>query len=131
MKTLIPLKKWHQLDKLDFVELHKNCPIDFDPNLVFGEYRSNIAHYIGQVNSEGRAHGLGRWVSSEVDNHIYEGQFRFGKFEGYGRYIWEGGDYYAGMWKDECMNGYGRKIYEKGKIESGWWKDDKFIGENI
>ena len=73
MKTMVPLKKWHQLDHLDFVELHKNSPIDFDSSLVFGEYRSNIAHYIGQVNSEGRAHGLGRWVSSEVDNHIYEG----------------------------------------------------------
>ena len=118
-KTHISLKKWRELGSFNLLDMHKKSPINFDSKLQFGEYRSNIAHYIGQVNQEGRAHGLGRWVSSEVDNHIYEGQFKYGKFDGFGRYIWEGGDYYVGMWKDECMNGEGRKVYEKGKVESG------------
>jgi len=39
-----------------------------------------------------------------------------GVISGYGRYTWEGGDYYEGDWKDHKMSGFGKLTKSNGDI---------------
>ncbi len=39
------------------------------------------------------------------ENDLYEGQYKDGKFEGYGRYFWPCGLFYVGLWKNGKRNG--------------------------
>jgi len=47
----------------------------------------------------------------------YEGDYINGKGEGYGKYIWENGDYYIGQWKNGLFNGKGTYYNSNKKIK--------------
>ena len=50
--------------------------------------------------------------------------------DGFGKYIYENGDYYEGEWKNYLRNGKGRLYYKNGKIKySGDWVNDKREGK--
>ncbi len=72
-------------------------------------------------------HGLGftRWPT----NHSYDGQFKNGKFDGFGIYkspgLWE----YSGLWKNNFMCGYGEKKEYTGKVYKGQFKNSKYHGK--
>ena len=77
----------------------------------------------------GKIEGICRQVFAEPNSHIYEGQCRGEKRNGYGRQIYVDGNYYIGHWKDNQKNGWGKKIYVKtGKIEEGNWEKGEFKG---
>jgi len=77
----------------------------------------------------GKIEGICRQVFAEPNSHIYEGQCRGEKRNGYGRQIYVDGNYYVGHWKDNQKNGWGKKIYVKtGKIEEGNWEKGEFKG---
>ena len=48
-----------------------------------------------------------------------------GKFEGYGRYNYENGEYYIGQWHNGLRHGKGKKYYKNGKIKF----DGNFIND--
>ena len=63
------------------------------------------------------------------DNGEYEGEFKNGEREGYGKYIWEDGEYYIGQWLKGKKHGKGIIYYKDGKIRyEGEFKNDKLEG---
>mmetsp|Transcript_106353 Transcript_106353/g.317866 ORF Transcript_106353/g.317866 Transcript_106353/m.317866 type:complete len:235 (-) Transcript_106353:97-801(-) len=100
--------------------------------------------YVGQL-SEGLRHGAGVWSSSSEqysgqwkcdqrdgqgrqtwqDGRVYEGQFRNGKFHGYGHMEWHMPDglmVYEGQYVDDLKDGEGRYIWPDGRMYEGQWK---------
>ena len=57
---------------------------------------------------------------------IYEGEFKAGKRNGLGKYIWEDGSYYNGFWKNNKKHGYGEFVDTKGDKVTAIWKNGKF-----
>ena len=50
--------------------------------------------------------------------------------DGFGKYIYENGEYYVGEWKNYLRNGKGRLYYKNGKIKyRGNWVDDEKDGK--
>ena len=60
--------------------------------------------YIGDINSEGEMHGLGKLVSPNV---VRIGTWRHNKFTGWGREIWSNGEIYEGKFVNGKLNGKG------------------------
>ena len=49
----------------------------------------------------------------------YEGNFKNGNKEGYGKFIYKNGDLYDGNWKNDIEEGDGRIIYNNKDIYDG------------
>ena len=62
-------------------------------------------YYIGQLDSFIQPHGVGRLIGDKT--WIYEGQFRNGLANGYGRFI-DVGQVYTGQWQDGKFHGNGK-----------------------
>ena len=55
-----------------------------------------------------------------INGYIDEGQFTIdGTLAGFGRKVFDGGDYRIGWFKEQAMYGYGKKIYRKGNSMEG------------
>mmetsp|Transcript_19769 Transcript_19769/g.30497 ORF Transcript_19769/g.30497 Transcript_19769/m.30497 type:complete len:88 (+) Transcript_19769:140-403(+) len=65
----------------------------------------DLGKYTGFVNEKGKPHGLGKHFNGY--NKIYEGQWRNGEFDGFGRMITQGGHYYTGQWAKGQYHGKG------------------------
>ena len=63
--------------------------------------------------------GKGKYV---YKGGIYEGEFKHGAKEGYGKETHESGSYYEGEWKDNEMNGKGKYVYKNGSYDEGIWE---------
>ena len=50
------------------------------------------------------------------DKEVYEGEYRNENREGYGKYIYENGNYYIGQWLNDKPHGKGIKYYKNGNI---------------
>ena len=94
----------------------KKVAFETEHFIVQKKHKANsMEQYFGQVNEEGLKHGFGRecWVSGQ----IYEGQFKNGKYHGFGRQI----DYnfiYVGEFKDgQRMKGL--RIWKSGRQDDG------------
>ena len=70
---------------------------------------------------------MGRQVWNHGKN-IYEGHFLNDERHGFGRFIWDDGEYYVGYWKDGYMSGQGKRVFPYGAVHEGLWKDDQFVG---
>ena len=92
-------------------------------------------HYVGQVDDEGRPHGVGKmeykkqpykeWMKEDVSIETYEGHFEHGKRCGYGRAKFYkngfGSPQYSGNWRDDLPDGQGR--YESyGGVTDQWYE---------
>ena len=77
---------------------------------------------------EGKMNGKGKYIYP--DGTIYEGEFLDGEKSGFGKCIWEKERYYEGKWKNNKRNGYGI-YYNKNKIKKGIWIDGKIINKNF
>ena len=92
-------------------------------------YKTSV--YIGQLDKDGKKSGIGRsmWKkNSKCDGHIFEGQFANGKRNGYGRYIFQNGNYYIGQFNNDNYEGIGKFVKQNGEVEEGRYMNDKFIG---
>lgn len=83
--------------------------------------------YPGKCWHDGRTENLTRVlvVASQDKPIIYEGEWRYGVYDGQGtRYFIEGGIQYEGEWRDGMRDGVGTEYNEDGSIWfSGEWKD--------
>ncbi len=74
----------------------------------------------------GLAHGKG--VAKGVD--MYEGHFKKGYPDGFGKYIWLTGEIYEGFWKKGKMSGEGTytfKYNNKDSTYKGIWREGKLV----
>ncbi|EAR95959.2 tyrosine kinase domain protein (macronuclear) [Tetrahymena thermophila SB210] len=76
---------------------------------------------------ENQQNGQGRFMFDGLDSDIYNGEFKKGKFEGFGHYYYnKSGKQYIGFFSNDKWNGQGKFISANGEIiKSGIWKDDK------
>jgi hypothetical protein len=75
--------------------------------------------------------GYGVW---QWNGMVYKGEFKNGKRNGYGYYLFENGDTYIGEWSDNEKQGYGRYNYKNNpefKYYAGEWRADKRDGMGI
>ena len=86
--------------------------------------------FYGQFDSERMTcDGICRLIFAQPNSHVYEGQIKNERRNGFGRQIYCDGNYYIGHWKDDKKNGWGKKVHSKnGKVEEGNWIDGEFHG---
>lgn len=61
----------------------------------------------------------------------YIGEYKDGKYSGYGTYIFSSGDKYIGEWANGRFNGIGTLFYRDGTKKTGIWKDNNFTEEFV
>lgn len=106
--------------------------------------------YCGEWNM-GRREGLGEWTDSLGQKFrgiwkndslphglrydtcgVYQGGFNKQlQAEGFGIYKNDGGEYYAGNWRENLRHGFGWGIGNQKIVECGTWKQGKFRGEKM
>jgi hypothetical protein len=73
----------------------------------------------------------GRYVFDLNDSNrgnVYEGDFQYGMYNGWGTITYAGGGKYEGEWKDGERSGKGKSTAYDGRIlDEGIWDDDAFI----
>ena len=76
-----------------------------------------------------KANGKGTATGEDV----YTGDFKNGYPEGFGKYVWENGDWYEGQWKKGLRDGQGimhlTAENSKDSLLDGFWKKDKYTGK--
>ena len=75
----------------------------------------------GQLDMQGQLNGIGR----EVQDFIYEGQFRNNLFHGWGRYIDDVGVFW-GTFERGTRHGRGKWLLHKGGCQEGNWNMGQF-----
>ena len=58
---------------------------------------------------------------------MYEGEFKDGLYDGYGRFIYNQTVYYEGQWKKGKRHGFGTNCYYEGYQEDAKWEHDKLV----
>jgi len=76
--------------------------------------------YEGETKN-GVPNGQGKYTSKEK---TYVGQFKMGKFDGFGRCTYPDGATYEGEYKNDARCGKGVFTYPKGFRYEGEWLDD-------
>ncbi|KAG7370893.1 2-isopropylmalate synthase [Nitzschia inconspicua] len=85
--------------------------------------------YTGVVlRTTGMPHGLGRMIYEE-DGRIFEGDWRHGRWHGYGRASFSNGDSYEGEYKFDQRHGKGKYKWNDGRIYDGQFHEDKRHGK--
>jgi hypothetical protein len=74
----------------------------------------------GGGNKEGQ--GVAQWFEHGQAIDRFEGTFRHGSREGFGRYVWSAGVSYEGLYADDVPNGLGTATL-LGESFSGTWKN--------
>jgi len=87
--------------------------------------------YTGVVlRNTGMPHGLGRMVYEE-DRRVFEGDWRHGRWHGYGRASFSNGDSYEGEYKFDQRHGTGVYRWNDGRVYDGHFSEDKRHGKGI
>ncbi len=60
---------------------------------------------------------------------VYDGALKRGKFNGAGKYIWQGGDVFEGNFKSGKITGKGTFSASNGDVYEGNFKDNKYEGD--
>ena len=85
--------------------------------------------YSGVVlRSTGMPHGVGRMVYEE-DQRTYEGDWRHGRWHGFGRATFANGDSYEGEYRFDQRHGRGKYCWSDGRIYDGQFSEDKRHGK--
>ena len=71
-------------------------------------------------------HGIG--IKVDKDGGIFEGYWKDGKLDGWGRYIYNG-DYYIGEYKEGKRYGFGIEYYSRGDRYEGEWENGIYHGQ--
>lgn len=87
--------------------------------------------YTGVVlRNTGMPHGLGRMVYEE-DRRVFEGDWRHGRWHGYGRATFSNGDSYEGEYKFDQRHGTGVYRWNDGRVYDGHFSEDKRHGKGV
>mmetsp|Transcript_84211 Transcript_84211/g.234902 ORF Transcript_84211/g.234902 Transcript_84211/m.234902 type:complete len:303 (-) Transcript_84211:174-1082(-) len=82
--------------------------------------------YVGQwVNDLQAGYGVETWTS---DGAKYEGDFKEGTKDGFGKYSWPNGHVQYGAWKNGMMDGRAEFRGNDGNKFQGTWADDRKTG---
>jgi hypothetical protein len=81
--------------------------------------------YRGEIANE-KPHGRGVLA---LNNEVYFGCFRRGRYEGFGLYIYSDGGFYIGSWKSGEFSGMGKYSKIDGYKYRGQWHRNKEQGE--
>lgn len=99
-----------------------------DKATVIYEEDGNKYVYKGDICKDYYFHGIGK-VNILVNGRaypVYEGEFRYGQYHGFGVLYHDNLPWYSGFWKDSMMHGFGI-IFKNHNIEQmGIFKDHKF-----
>jgi hypothetical protein len=88
-------------------------------------------HYTGVIlRSTGMPHGAGRMVYQE-DRRTYDGEWRYGRWHGFGRATFANGDSYEGEYRFDQRHGRGRYAWHDGRVYDGMFREDKRHGHGI
>ena len=117
--------------------------IDYDNGTYIGEYKGNVCEGYGKFIRDNDSYYIGQWLNDAehgkgtiyLDIHsknneiIYEGDFAYGKPNGYGKCYYENGNYYIGEFSNGIRNGKGTIYYKNDCIKyEGDFVDDKVQG---
>lgn len=84
--------------------------------------------YTGVVlRSTGMPHGAGDMLYQE-DKRVYSGQWRHGRWHGFGRAAFANGDKYEGMYRYDQRHGPGIYHWSDGRVYDGEFREDKRHG---
>jgi hypothetical protein len=87
--------------------------------------------YTGVVlRTTGMPHGLGKMVYEE-DGRIFEGDWRHGRWHGYGKATFSNGDAYDGEYKFDQRHGKGVYRWADGRVFDGQFSEDKRHGHGV
>lgn len=82
------------------------------------------AVYEGEFKN-GKREGWGRFY---IKGERYEGEWHDDRKHGYGVYTWDDGDRYEGQWVAGRQEGHGSYIWGNGSSYVGQWKEDRRCG---
>ncbi len=83
--------------------------------------------YEGQVRGLNTFHGNGIW---EMENGaVYQGEFKHGYFDGYGKLTYSNGSYYKGEFKEGHFHGKGKLVTADGDISEGTFRKGNLVEE--
>ena len=68
--------------------------------------------------------GIGRF---ECQSYIFEGQFKNGKWNGYGRFMTIDGKYIEGYFKENAIHGYAKRINPNGSVDEGIFEESTLV----
>lgn len=83
--------------------------------------------YEGQLDEEGRPHGVGTILYAEGDSGErarYQGEFQHGKRHGRGSLLWRNGSRYDGGFMEDKLAGQGVLLWAIGLVYRGEWRDN-------
>jgi hypothetical protein len=80
------------------------------------------------LRSTGMPHGLGRMVY-EDDGRTYEGDWRHGRWHGFGKATFANADSYEGEYRFDQRHGRGKYCWSDGRIYDGEFSEDKRHGK--
>mmetsp|Transcript_31613 Transcript_31613/g.46650 ORF Transcript_31613/g.46650 Transcript_31613/m.46650 type:complete len:757 (+) Transcript_31613:66-2336(+) len=80
------------------------------------------------LRSTGMPHGLGRMVYDD-DGRTYDGEWRHGRWHGFGQAVFLNGDTYEGEYKFDQRHGRGKYCWKDGRLYDGEFKEDRRQGK--
>ena len=91
-------------------------------------YVNPQALYDGDWHADER-HGYGvEEIYTDEGTQRYEGAFKFGKRNGYGKMICADGETYEGEYKEGKRHGKGRCVLPDGTVQDGYFENGDFLG---
>jgi len=67
-----------------------------------------------------------------IEGNLYEGYYNDdGKKHGKGTLIWDNGDMYEGLWKNDERCGEGKIVFQNGDVYEGTWENDTANGKGV
>jgi hypothetical protein len=117
--------------------LHEGSTLEgvFDEETMQGQvnYQTEYFKYVGDRGPEGqKMHGYGilTYINPEKPldfGKTYAGDFKEGRFHGYGCLTWPDGKMYKGSWAFGLQDGHGVMYDVNGKPIGGEWREGKRI----
>ena len=87
--------------------------------------------YTGMILKATRMpHGTGH-MKYEGDNRVYDGQWRYGRWHGFGKAYFANGDTYVGDYNMDRRHGHGKYQWQDGRAYDGQFHEDSRHGEGI
>lgn len=85
----------------------------------------------GCTKSLAEGQGKAEWFENGAPKLTYEGTFKAGMLQGFGRMTAAGGDRYEGEYRDGKRDGRGTYVFASGERYEGTWKDNKREGQGV
>ena len=98
------------------LEINKKNDNQNSYGVIFWQYMPKNIRYEGQLQNN-LPEGYGKLYFFKTGNLLYEGQFKLGKKDGFGREFYEFGNlYFQGNWKEDKKHGKGKEYYSNEQL---------------